>query len=268
MKSNIKFPKIMGIINATPDSFSDGGKYFSENSGIDHALQLIDEGADYLDIGGESTRPGAQAVSVEEEINRVIPIIQGIRKFNNNIPISVDTTKYEVAKLALDAGANLINDISGLTFEPRLASLSAEYNAQIILMHIKGEPRTMQTNPEYQDVVKEVCEFLEEKRDLAYQMGAKDVIIDIGIGFGKTVEHNFDLLKNLEYFEKLNCPILLGISRKSFIGKSLNIENPSDRDAHTAIIHTLLLNKNVDIIRVHNVKLLSDTRKLAERLIV
>lgn len=256
------FPKIMGIMNVTPDSFSDKGKYFNLDKSIEHCLEMISDGADIIDIGGESTRPGSESISAEEEINRIVPVVEKLHHLEPNIPISIDTTKSEVAEATLKAGANIINDISGLTFDPELAQVIAKYGAEVVIMHIKGEPRSMQTNPTYNDVVQEVYDFLKKQINYAKSFGIKKIYADIGIGFGKTIEHNFELLRNIDTFNKLDVPLLLGISRKSFIGKTLDIESPSERDSATALLHSLLLTKKIDIIRVHNVRLHSQLRDL------
>lgn len=248
------FPKVMGIVNVTPDSFSDGGLFLNSNSAIDHALKLIDDGAEILDIGGESSRPNAEEISTEEELRRVIPVIEGIRRVHSTIEISIDTVKYDVARAALDVGAGIINDISGLNHDKRLASLAAEYNVGLILMHIRGTPRTMQKNPVYTNVVQEVFDELAEKISFSRSFDAKKVMVDVGIGFGKTPEHNWTLLKNLSKFVELGVPMVLGISRKSFLGKLLGIETPIERDTATALLHALLLKEKIDIIRVHNVQ--------------
>jgi len=257
------FPKIMGILNVTPDSFSDGGKFFNNEIAVQHALQMIEDGADIIDIGGESTRPGAAEVSLEDELNRTIPIIRELKRLKPETVISIDTTKYEVAKQAVEAGASIINDISGLKTDIRLAELAAKYNVSICIMHIQGTPRTMQSNPFYKNVVDDIYNFLNEKKEFALSLGVKDIICDVGIGFGKTVEYNLELLRNLDRFKSLGTKLLLGISRKSFIGKLLNIEKPEDRDIATAMIHSILLKHDIDIIRVHNVKLISQLRYLA-----
>ncbi len=256
------FPKIMGILNVTPDSFSDGGSFFDTNHAVKKGLSLIENGASILDIGGESTRPGAAEVSIEDEIARVVPVIKQIREECHATPISIDTTKYEVAKAALDAGANIINDISGLTFDERLADLAAEYNATLIIMHIQGQPRNMQNNPQYNDVVNNVLDWLKDKIDLARSKGVKDIIADVGIGFGKTFEHNITLLREHDRFLELEVPLLLGISRKSFIGQAMGIDQPIDRDIPTAFFHSVLLDKKIDIIRVHNVELHNSLKKI------
>ncbi len=259
-------PRIMGIVNVTPDSFSDGGEHFLSEAAINHALRLIDEGADLLDIGGESSRPGAEPVSADEEMKRVIPIIEGIRKWNTEIPISIDTLKYSVAEAALEAGATIINDISGLEYDVRIAHLAAKYKAEMILMHMQGSPRTMQDNPQYRNVVAEVLQNLKDKVRLAKSFGVKKIMADVGIGFGKTAEHNWSLLKNHNRFTELGVPMVLGVSRKSFIGKTLGIENAKERDNATAMIHALLLESGADIIRVHNVGLLHQLKLIAEQL--
>ncbi len=256
------FPEIMGILNVTPDSFSDGGKFLDKNHAIEHCLEMIEDGADIIDIGGESSRPGAKEVSLVEEIDRVIPIINEIRKQNKEIKISIDTTKYEVAKLAIECGANIINDISGLNNDERLAELSSRYNCPLIIMHIQGNPRTMQKNPFYNNVVQEVYDIIKDKINLARSFGVKEIIADVGVGFGKTFEHNVELLKNIAKFKELDVPLLLGISRKSFIVDITDISEPAERDIATAFIHSILLNENIEIIRVHNVKLISLLKKI------
>jgi dihydropteroate synthase len=254
--SELHFPKIMGILNVTPDSFSDGGNFFDESAAIDKALKLIDDGADIIDIGGESTRPGAESVAIQEEIERVIPVISGIRDHNKDIRISIDTSKYEVARLAIGEGASIINDISGLRNDERIVDLAAEYNSALVIMHMLGSPRTMQIDPKYDDVLTDIYDFLDSKVKLAKQSGVKEIYADVGIGFGKTVEHNLILLKNLDHFSGLGVPLLIGISRKSFIGKAFGIDDPANRDVPTALFHALTLSKEVEIIRVHNVEML------------
>lgn len=251
----------MGIINVTPDSFSDGGINFKTNSAIENALNLIEEGADILDIGGESTRPGAGAVSEQEEIDRVLPVIEGILKYQPNTYISIDTTKYEVAKSALIAGVKMVNDVSGLKISPDIPKLCKEYDADLCIMHMQGTPRTMQKNPHYKDIINEIHQFLIKQTEFALSNGVRKIYVDVGIGFGKTVEDNLHLLKNLEKFNGIGYGQLLGISRKSFIGRSFDIEGATDRDIITAFIHSLLLTKSVKIVRVHNVKLLNSLRR-------
>ncbi len=254
--------KIMGILNITPDSFSDGGKFFSVADAMQQVELMVANNVDIIDIGGESTRPNAIAISPESEISRVLPIIIEIRKNFPSIKLSIDTTKYDVAKAALDEGVEIINDISGLQFEPRFLELASEYDAGLVIMHIKGTPRTMQGNPKYDDVVKEVYDFLADKVALAKSYGLKKLWIDPGIGFGKTYSHNIELLKNLYKFNDLQTPLLLGLSRKSFLKNIVQEEIPENRDLATALIHSLLLSSGVDIVRVHNVMYLNTLRKL------
>lgn len=266
MTNESKFPKIMGIVNVTPDSFSDGGLYYDASRAIEHALQLLDDGADILDIGGESSRPGAAEIPVEEELRRVIPVIEGILAANAQAQVSIDTVKYEVAEAALRAGARIINDISGLSHDVRLATLAGEYDAGLIIMHIQGTPRTMQQSPQYEDVVREVFEQLQQKITLAQSLGAQNVMADVGIGFGKTAEHNWTLLKNLDYFQNLGVPTVLGLSRKSFLGKLLGIEQSAERDVPTLIVHAALPVLAANIIRVHNVEQMVMLKKVRQML--
>ena len=259
-------PKIMGVVNITPDSFSDGGKYFSIDDAINHSLKLIDEGADIIDIGGESTRPSSDSVSLEEELRRTIPVIKHIHQQRKNIIISIDTTKSEVAKQALDSGAQIINDISGLTFDVNMIDITKEYNAGVVLMHIKGNPKTMQENPEYNDVVKEVYDFLLVQSIKAKQNNVNKIIVDPGIGFGKRIEDNFALIKNLDYFQSLGYPVMIGLSKKSFIGKTLNLDN-DQREIGTIILETISVLKSARIIRTHNVKYCNQLVKLAAHIL-
>lgn len=261
-----KFPKIMGIVNVTPDSFSDGGKYIQTEAAVSHCLSLMDSGADILDIGGESTRPGADPVSADEELSRTLPVINSILEKRPDAIISIDTTKYEVALEAAKAGAQIINDVSGLDIEPGLANIAAEKKISLVLMHMQGLPRNMQKDPKYENVVEDIYHILKKKIELARAMGANSIIADIGIGFGKTLEHNLVLLRNIERFNKLGVPILLGISRKSFIGAVLDIEKPDERDLPTAFIHAMLPGFGGDIIRVHNVAYYDTMRTLFNRI--
>lgn len=252
------FPKIVGILNITPDSFSDGGKFLKFEDALAQASKLIESGADILDLGGESTRPFAEQIDEETECERVIPIIKAVKNQFPAAQISIDTNKYKVAIKAIEAGASMLNDTSCLTKEKKLAELAAKYDLSLVLMHIQGTPQTMQINPVYEkDVVSEVIEFLKKQIELAKSFGAKQVIADPGIGFGKTLAHNLEILKRIEEFEALKVPIYLGLSRKSFIGKLFNIEKAEDRDLHSALFHSLLLTKKIDYIRVHNVKMIS-----------
>ena len=212
----------MGILNVTTDSFSDGGDFFSFESAVEQAQKLIADGAHILDIGGESTRPFSEQVTIEEECRRVIPVIEAIAK-HVSVPISVDTTKSEVAKQALDAGASMINDVSALRSDPHMAELAAGYGAPVILMHMKGTPKTMQTAPVYDDLMGEITAFLENQIQYAVEKGIhrQKIIVDPGIGFGKTMEHNLQIIKQVHLLEPLGVPILIGSSRKAFIRKLL-----------------------------------------------
>lgn len=245
---------VMGILNVTPDSFSEKGTFFDKDAAIKRGLEMAEEGADIIDIGGESTRPGAEPVSLKEELKRVIPVIEKLAP-KINIPISIDTCKAEVAKKALEAGAEIVNDISGLRFDPKMAETVASNEAAVVIMHIKGTPKDMQVSPSYKSLIREVMDFLEESVKIAEEAGIPPdkVIIDPGIGFGKGLEHNLTIMKNLEAFKTLGKPILLGTSRKSFIGKITGADI-EDRIAGTAATLSIGIMKGADIVRVHDVK--------------
>lgn len=244
---------IMGILNVTPDSFSDGGKFNQIEKAIIHAEKMAKDGADIIDIGGESTRPGAEFVSVEEEISRVIPVIEKIKYLN--IPISIDTTKSQVAEAAVKAGATIINDISGLNFDPDIAKVAAKYNIYLVLMHTKGTPKNMQINPHYDNLIEEVKEYLQNSIDVALNAGvARDkIIIDPGIGFGKTIEHNLELLRSLGKLKDFGYPVLLGTSRKSFISKIYDVPVEERLEGSLATVVAGIAQK-INIVRVHDVK--------------
>ena len=246
---------VMGIVNVTPDSFSDGGKFFSPEVAISHASKLIIQGADIIDIGGESTRPGAKLVSESEELKRVIPVIEKIRTDNPKILISIDTTKASVAKYAVEAGANIINDVSGLSFDKNMTGIVESLNVPIVIMHMKGNPQNMQLNPKYKDIVNEILDFFKIKIKIAIQSGINRsmIILDPGIGFGKTVDHNFELLSRLNEFNVLELPIMIGPSRKSFIGITLDLP-PEDRVEGTAAAVSAGVMNGASIVRVHDVK--------------
>jgi len=214
---------LVGVLNITPDSFSDGGKYFTVDNAVKRGMELIEAGADWVDVGGESTRPGAESVSETEELRRVMPVIE--RLAHKNIPISIDTCKSSVAKAAAKAGAVVFNDISGLGFDPKIADTAAEFDSILVIMHIKGTPRNMQDNPHYQDLMGEIIEYFYQRTDFALKAGVRrdKIVIDPGIGFGKSVSDNFEILRRLRELSVLGYPILLGVSRKSFIGKVLNL---------------------------------------------
>lgn len=259
------FPLIMGVVNVTPDSFSDGGKLSSTQQAVTYAMQLVAHGADLLDIGGESTRPGAQPVSIHDELQRVIPVIEGIRTVDANIPISIDTMKAEVAQAALEAGATMVNDVSAGIHDAQMFAVVASARVPMILMHMQGEPRTMQQSPTYTNVVEDVAAFLEARVQAAVDAGVRDVFVDPGIGFGKTVEHNLELLRHLDVFAA-SAPVVLGISRKRFLGALTGIDSAGQRDVPTALMHALLLHQPVTMIRVHHVQLLRQLRTLWEAL--
>jgi dihydropteroate synthase len=246
-------PKIMGILNVTPDSFSDGGQFDSAASACSQAEALVVSGADIIDVGGESTRPFAEPVTLQEELNRVIPAISAIRSAYS-IPVSIDTTKAEVARQALAAGANIINDISALRKDPEMLALVQETSVPVIIMHMQGTPGDMQVKPQYDNVIKQIAGFFKERLAWLQDNGVdpKRITLDPGIGFGKTLKHNLSILKHLEDFKSLGCPLLLGHSRKRFIEDITGLE-VEDRDLPTAVVSALSCAANVDIIRVHNV---------------
>lgn len=257
----------MGILNVTPDSFSDGGRYTSAEAILRRAGEMIAAGADLIDIGGESSRPYATAVSAEEELHRVLPAITLIRQ-HFPVPISIDTTKAVVARAAIAAGADLVNDISALRFDPELVTVVKESGVPLILMHMQGSPGVMQKNPTYSDVVAETLAFLAERVAFCVAQGIErgQLIVDPGLGFGKTVAHNLSLIKHLEAFQALGCPILIGHSRKSFIGKILGREE-EERDVATAALSALSVLHGAQIIRVHDVAKSAQAIKMAEAVI-
>jgi dihydropteroate synthase len=258
---------MMGVINITPDSFSNGGLNFDKDKAVARGLQLREEGSDIIDIGGESTRPGSEPVTEEEELRRVIPVISALREKTDSL-ISVDTTKSAVARAALDEGADIINDISSSGFDPKMFSLAAQYDSPVILMHMKGEPRTMQVNPFYENVLLEVKSFFKEKIEAAQAAGIKKekIIIDPGIGFGKRHKDNLVLINNLHFFEDLGQPILIGTSRKSFIGKILN-SSPQQRLEGTIASAVLSILHGAHILRVHDVAAVKKAVLVAEAII-
>lgn len=260
-----KVPLIMGILNVTPDSFSDGGKYYELNSAVDRVETLINEGADIIDIGGESSRPGSEPVPVDIELKRVLPVIEKILENFPNIIISVDTTKSLVAEKSLSLGAKIVNDISCGAFDNRIFEVVAKFEAIFILMHMKGTPKTMQNEPFYLNVVNEISDYFYKKISLLNINGIKNIILDPGIGFGKRVEDNFEIIKDLQAFRKFNFPILIGTSKKSFIGKSLNL-GIEERVNATTITETIAVSKGANIIRTHNVKNAIEMKKIFEQM--
>jgi len=247
-------PLLMGIVNVTPDSFSDGGQFFDPQAAITHALRHLDEGADILDIGGESTRPNATPVSAEEELRRVLPVIEAIVRSHPNAVLSIDTSKAAVAKAAIAAGAQIINDITGLSGDPAMIEVAAASGAGVCAMHMQGNPQTMQDNPFYDDVVDEIYAFLCERRDalIAAGIDRHRICLDPGIGFGKTHEHNINLMANCRRFHDLGCPLLVGHSRKAFIGKLIG-NKEADRTPGTIGGALALARQGVQVIRVHDV---------------
>ncbi len=244
---------VMGILNVTEDSFSDGGKYSNPKKAVNYCLEMLKKGADIIDIGGESTRPGAKSIDTKTEIERVIPVIEQLKKERPDIVVSVDTTKSKVAELALEAGANIINDINAFKIDPELINVVKKYNSAYVLMHMKGTPKNMQDKPLYDDVVKEIYGFLYEKSVAIKKMGIKNLLIDPGIGFGKSINDNYEILKRLEDFKSIGYPILIGVSRKSFIGKTLKLD-VDERDTASAIVEALAVRNGAKIIRTHNVE--------------
>jgi len=263
---DFNFAYVMGILNITPDSFSDGGLFTDKRKAINHALEMIESGTDIIDIGGESTRPGSETITESEEIERVIPVIDGILKSKPDAILSIDTTKANVAKEALRNGVVIVNDISGGSFEPEIFNVVREFNATMVLMHIKGKPKSMQLSPEYSDVVAEVYDYLTGQSAIASEHGIEKIIVDPGIGFGKRLEHNLALINRLEEFKSIGFPLLIGLSRKSFIGNILNLP-VEERDDPTNSMNMLALCKGARIIRTHNVKQAVQTCKLFNKLI-
>ncbi|MHC4558767.1 MAG: dihydropteroate synthase [Planctomycetota bacterium] len=253
---------VMGILNVTPDSFSDGGQFFDAERAVEHGLRMAADGAAIIDVGGESTRPGSASASAKEQIKRVVPVIKSLRK-KIDVPISIDTYQFEVAKAALEAGAAMINDITALSDE-RLAELAAEQEVPVVLMHMQGTPETMQIEPKYDDVVSEVLEFLlsRAKRAERFGISKKRIFIDPGIGFGKTLEHNLLLLANVDKFVSVGYRVLVGTSRKSFIGKLTGKEKPFERIFGTAATVALCAAAGVSIARVHDVAEMVDVLKV------
>lgn len=244
----------MGILNVTPDSFSDGGRYCSEKQLRKRIEELLTDGADIIDVGGESSRPGAEPVSAEEELRRVLPAIAAIRRVSA-IPVSVDTTKAVVARQAVDAGAGIINDITALEGDGAMVEVVRQSGAQVVLMHMQGQPCTMQIAPRYSDVVAEINTYLAARIAWLEERGVERgrIVVDPGLGFGKTLEHNLSILRNLAAFQCHGCPVLIGHSRKSFLGTILQKEDPKARDLATAVVSAHCARQGVDILRVHDV---------------
>ncbi|MGA9365448.1 MAG: dihydropteroate synthase [Bacteroidota bacterium] len=243
---------VVGVLNVTPDSFSDGGKFFDKSGAIEHALRMTEEGADIIDIGGESTRPGSDSISADEELRRVIPVIEALSG-KVSVPISIDTYKSAVARRAIEAGATIVNDISGLTFDPEMPAVAAQYKATVVIMHMKGTPKTMQADPVYDDVVGEIKQFLFQQAQVAEAHGVEQIILDPGIGFGKRLEHNLEVFRRLRELTELDYPVMVGPSRKSFIGMILDVPVDSRLEGTAAATAVSILN-GANLIRVHDVK--------------
>ncbi|MGH1396376.1 MAG: dihydropteroate synthase [Trichormus sp.] len=256
---------LMGVLNVTPDSFSDGGEFNSTAAALSQAQALVAAGADIIDVGGQSTRPGAEQISLEVELNRVLPILEVLRP-KISVPISVDTTRATVAKAAIQAGADIINDISGGTFDPQMLPTVASLGVPIVLMHIRGTPQTMQQMAEYQDLIGEISSFLAQQIAIATDLGLEPekIIIDPGIGFAKNYEQNLEILRRLGSLRSLNCPILVGVSRKSFIGRILNQPDPKARVWGTAAACCAAIFNGADILRVHDIQAMRDVSLVAD----
>jgi dihydropteroate synthase len=264
--------RVMGILNITPDSFSDGGAFLDHEAAFRHACRMISEGADIIDVGGESSRPGSEPISIEEEIRRVIPTIERLRQKFPEIILSIDTYKAETARKAIIAGANIINDISAVRGDPEMSDVIRETKAGVILMHMQGTPKTMQLNPHYNDVIAEILNFLAERSTLLQSIGVdpQQIAIDPGFGFGKRPQDNIQLIQHLDRFSKLNHPIVVGVSRKSIIGPimgeaDLPLEN---RDEPTVVLSSLLRERGARILRVHNVRPNVNALRMTEAIIV
>jgi len=253
-----RFPLIMGIVNVTPDSFSDGGKFRNANAAVEHGLSLIEAGADLLDVGGESTRPDAEPVPLEEELRRVLPVVRRLAQEADR-PIAIDTTKAEVARQTIRAGASIVNDISGLRFDTSMPEVCAQSDVGIVCMHIQGTPQTMQDHPVYDNVVGEICSYFQQQLETLEHAGIdrERIVLDPGIGFGKTAEHNLDILTNIQAFRALGRPVLIGHSRKRFL-KHLLGRPINERTYGTAGVSVALAMQSVDILRVHDVQATRD----------
>ncbi|MDH4229184.1 MAG: dihydropteroate synthase [Nitrospirota bacterium] len=257
---------LMGVLNVTPDSFSDGGNFFHPQQAVAHALELATHGADLLDLGGESTRPGARPVDVDEEIRRVVPVIQALRAAGVSLPISIDTTKAAVARAAIAAGADAVNDVSAFTLDPEMAATCAELEVPVVLMHMRGEPRTMQDHPEYHNVVGEVADYLEGRVRAAIAAGIRRdrIALDPGLGFGKDTTHNLLLLKGLSQLTRTGLPVVVGSSRKSFIGRILEQPDPARREWGTAATVAWAIAHGARVVRVHAVREMTQVTRVID----
>ena len=255
---------VMGVLNVTPDSFSDGGRYFEPERAVEHGLQMARDGADIIDVGGESTKPYAKRLSCSQEMDRVIPVIEVLAR-ELSIPISIDTYKSEVAQEGLKAGASIINDISALRFDPNMAPVAARHDVPLILMHMKGTPENMQQNPHYRDLISEISQFLKDAIDRSVKAGVREelIIVDPGIGFGKTFDHNLEIIKKLGQFKSLGRPLLLGTSNKAFIGHILD-KGVDERDTGSMASVAAGVMNGAQMVRVHNVKMGVETVKVID----
>ena len=259
---------IMGVLNITPNSFSDGGNFFDAENAVAHGLRMAAEGAHLIDVGGESTRPGAEAVAPEEELRRVIPVVEQLRR-KSEVIISIDTSKADVARAAIRAGASIVNDVTGGRGDQEMMPLIAETKSAFIIMHMQGIPQTMQSAPQYTNVVSEVFDFFRQQyaRAIVYSIDPMAIAFDPGIGFGKTLEHNLELLAQLERLRACDRPIVIGVSRKSFLGKLINSEQMSDRLAPAVALTSLLRTRGADVLRVHDVKENVNALKMTEAIL-
>ncbi len=265
----LKSPVIMGILNVTPDSFSDGGRYLKINDALKHIAKMVRDGADIIDIGGESTRPRAKLVTTEEEIDRIVPIIEKVKK-EFEILVSIDTYKDRVAKVAVqEADVDMVNDISGLRFSENMASTIASLDVPVVVMHMQGSPENMQKNPYYSDVVREIKQYFSERIEYAMSKGIRKdkLIIDPGIGFGKRFEDNIEIIKHLNEFNDFECPLLIGLSRKSFLGTITGEKIPRKREIETVAAHIISILNGASIVRVHNVKNMVKVIKILQHLV-
>lgn len=258
---DVSSPKIMGILNHTPDSFFDGGKYKTEQEILSRAEKMISEGADFIDVGAYSSRPNAAFVTEEEEIERLVFVLEVLAKHFPEIPISIDTFRSEVARISLENGAAIINDISAFSLDEKMLDVVAHYKVPYIMMHMRGTPQTKQQFTDYDNLTKDIFYYFSEKIALAKAKGVNDLIVDVGFGFSKTLEQNYELLYHLNYFQQFGLPLLVGVSRKSMIYKALDI-TPDEALNGTTVIHTMALQKGANILRVHDVKEAKETVKL------
>jgi len=262
---DLRSPKIMGILNLTPDSFYDGGKYTSEKEILLQIEKMIDEGATFIDIGGYSSRPGAKHISEKEEVLRIIPVVNSLIKHFPNILLSIDTFRSEVAKQSIDSGACMINDISAGNLDSKMFETIANLQVPYIIMHMIGTPQNMQNNVEYDNLIKDIIYFFSKKINALRELGVNDIVLDVGFGFSKTLDQNYELLQNLNLFKNLDLPILTGISRKSMLYKLLNI-TPKEALNSTSVANTIALLQGANILRVHDVKEAMETIKIVKKL--